>query len=374
MDVLDSNRLSYGPYTSKFEKKFADAHTVKYAIMCNSGTSALRVAVACLIETENWHEGDEVLVPAVTFVATANVLIGHGLRPVFVDVDPRTYNIDPAQIERHVTPRTRAIMPVHLFGQPCDMDPILKLAEKHGLKVIEDSCETMFVRYKGRAVGSFGDIACFSTYVAHIITTGVGGLAVTNSDEYAVVLKSLMNHGRDSIYLNIDDDKTEDKSHFFKVVERRFRFVRLGYSFRATEMEGALGLGMLELKDQIMDARQHNACYLTEGLSPFSDRIQLPSHPDYVEHAYMMYPIVIKDPTVRKEELVNFLEENNIETRDMLPLLNQPIYVQLLGCMEDRYPVAKWINQCGFYVGCHQGLGHDELDYMIEKFREFLPR
>jgi dTDP-4-amino-4,6-dideoxygalactose transaminase len=339
--------------------------------MCNSGTSALRLAVACLKETEQWQEGDEVLVPAITFIATSNVVISHGLKPIFVDVDPRTYNIDPLQIERHITKRTRAIMPVHLFGQPCEMGPILELARQRQLRLVEDSCETMFACYKGSPVGSFGDMACFSTYVAHLLTTGVGGLAVTNHGEYAVILKSLMNHGRDSIYLKIDDDRVDNNSQLFDIVERRFRFVRLGYSYRATEMEAALGLGQMEIKDEILRARADNARHLIKGLSPWAERIQLPWYPDYVEHAFMMFPVVIKDPSTAKTSLVRFLEENNIETRDMFPLLNQPIYRKLFGDLEDEYPVAKWINQNGFYVGCHQGLGTAELDYMIEKFGEF---
>ena len=138
------------------------------------------MAVACLKELHGWHDGDEIIVPAVTFVATANVVVDHNLKPVFVDVDPVTYNIDPAKIEKRITKKTKAIMVVHLFGQPAEMDPILKIARKYKLKIIEDSAETMFVKYKGTPVGSFGDIACFSTYVAHLIVTGVGGVVATN--------------------------------------------------------------------------------------------------------------------------------------------------------------------------------------------------
>ncbi|MFQ5352994.1 MAG: DegT/DnrJ/EryC1/StrS family aminotransferase, partial [Candidatus Binatia bacterium] len=177
-EVLESNRLTAGPMMSRFEQLIAESHDSRYALMCNSGTSALHIALAALMEQDGWQEGDEVIVPAITFIATANVVLYNNLKPVFVDVEADFYDIDPAKIEERITERTRAIMPVHIGGLPCDMDPILAIAEKHGLRVIEDSAECMFARYKGRPVGSFSDIGCFSTYAAHIISTGVGGLCV----------------------------------------------------------------------------------------------------------------------------------------------------------------------------------------------------
>jgi len=171
MEVLDSNRLTAGPMMARFEQEVARLHGCKYGLMSNSGTSSLQIALAVLKETYGWEDGDEVLVPALTFVATSNVVLLNGLHPVFVDVDPRYYTIDPSKIAASITPRARAIMPVHIAGLPCDMDPLLDVARAHGLRIVEDSCEAMFSRYKGRPVGSFGDIACFSTYAAHVITT-----------------------------------------------------------------------------------------------------------------------------------------------------------------------------------------------------------
>ena len=373
-DALNSNRISYGKYARRFEKDFARLHNRKFAMMCNSGTSALRVAVACLKEVDNWQDGDEVIVPAVTFIASSNVVIQNGLKPVFVDVDSKTYNLDPAKIEAKITKKTRAIIPVHLFGMPCDMEPIMKIAKEHKLRIIEDSCETMFVKYKGKPAGSFGDIACFSTYVAHLLVTGVGGIAATDDEKLAVVMRSLMNHGRDSIYITIDDDANKDAKELSMIMSRRFSFVRLGYSFRATEMECALGCGQLEIMDRILSARQKNGKYLTEKLSKFRDFVQLPSIPSDREHAFMMFPIVVKDPRIRRDDLTLFLEQNGIETRYMLPLLNQPIYVKLFGNLEDKYPVAKNINRNGFYIGCHQKLSKQELDYIVSKFGEFFAK
>ncbi len=370
--VLDSNRLSYGPFSKKFESNFAKLHDTKYAIFVNSGTSALRIAIACLRELGKWKDEDEVICPAVTFVASSNVIIMNGLKPVFVDIDFKTYNIDPKKIEEKITERTKAIMVVHLFGQIAEMEPIMKLAKKYKLKVIEDSCETMFVKYKGKPAGSFGDISCFSTYVAHLIVTGVGGFACTNNPKYAEVMKSLANHGRDGIYLHIDDDKKLSKQGLFNLVSKRFRFIRPGYSFRATEMEAALGVGQLERKNEILKIRQKNAKYLIEKLKPFENYIQLPWHPEYIGHAFMMFPIVIKKNSgINKKKLIQFLELNNIETRDMFPLVNQPFYKKIFGNIEKKYPVAKWINNNGFYIGCHQKMNKKDLDYVAKSFSWF---
>jgi len=370
-DVLRTTRLSYGPYSQKFEKLFSQVHDCRFAVFCNSGTSALQAAVACLKELEGWKDDDEIIVPALTFIATSNVVIQNKMKPVFVDADPLTYNIAPEKIGPKITSKTRAIIPAHLFGLPCDMDPILDLAKKHHLKVIEDSCETMFVSYKGRKVGSMGDISCFSTYMAHFIVTGVGGLAVTSNPDYAVVLKSLMNHGRDSIYLSIDDDKNLSGDALFQVVDKRFRFVRVGYSYRCTEMEAALGLAQLERRDKILAARQNNARTLVEKLKPLSGHLQLPTIPPGFEHAFMMFPIVVKSERFKKKDLVHFLEENQVETRDMFPLINQPIYLKLFGDLRKDYPAAIFINENGFFIGCHQKLSRQDLDYIVDRFFEF---
>jgi perosamine synthetase len=236
-EVLDSERLSAGPMIDRFEREIARLHASRYGLFTNSGTSALQIALAALKERHGWADGDEVLVPALTFVATSNVVLYNNLRPVFVDVEPDYFCIDPSQLERHVTLRTRAIMPVHIAGLPCDMDPILDFAVQHGLRVVEDSAEAMFVSYRGKPVGSMGDIGCFSTYVAHIITTGVGGLCITSDSGLIVMLKSLMNHGRDSIYTRIDDDAGKQGEALFEIADRRFSFVRFGYSYRCTEMQ-----------------------------------------------------------------------------------------------------------------------------------------
>lgn len=370
MQVLDSNRLTYGPFTKKFENKFANMHDCKFAIMCSSGTSALRMAVHTLKEIHNWEPETEILIPAITFVATSNVVIQNGLKPVFVDVHPQYYNINPDKIEEKITKNTKAIIPVHLFGMPCEMDKITALAKKHNLKIIEDSCETVCAHFDNKKVGSFGDISCFSTYAAHLVVTGVGGVACTNNPDYAIKIRSLMNHGRDSIYLNIDDDQNKKDKELFKIVDKRFSFESIGYSDRITEMEAALGLAELEQLEENIRKRQTNAQFLHDQLKDLSEFIQLPTIHPKCSHSFMMFPIVVNEK-VNRDDLIHFLEARQIETRGMLPLLNQPIYKKLFGDIENQHPAAQNINKKGFYIGCHPNLSQEDITYVARVFKEY---
>jgi perosamine synthetase len=369
--VLESNRLSAGPMTERFEHEIAELHGARYGLFCNSGTSALQIALAALKEREGWADGDEVLVPAVTFISTSNVVLYNGLRPVFVEVEGEGYCIDPARIEERITPRTRAIMPVHVGGLPCDMDPVMEIARRRGLRVVEDCAEAMFARYKGAPVGSFSDVACFSTYVAHMISTGVGGLCTTDDAEVMVMLKSLMNHGRDSIYTRIDDDQGMEGRRLFEVAARRFSFVRLGHSFRCTEMEAALGLAELEQREANCARRRAIAARFDAGLVDLGDRLQLPRTRPGAEHVYMFYPITVTDARVTRDDVVAWLEDHAIETRYVLPLVNQPVYRRIFGDIEKDYPVAARINRAAFYVGCHPEMSDDDVEYVIDTFHAF---
>ena len=368
--VLRNNRLSYGPFHETLEKNFSKEHDVKYSLFTNSGTSALQIALHALKSHHGWRDHDEVIVPAVTFVATANIVISCRMKPVFVDVDPQTYNINPGCIEPAITSKTRCIIPVHLLGLPADMDPILKIARKHKLKVIEDSCETMFARYKGRKVGSIGDIGCFSTYTAHFLVTGVGGLSTTNDRELYIKMRSLMNHGRDPIYLSIDDDNNVDPEHLKEIVARRFSFVDIGYSYRCTELEASIGVAQLEEKAIILKGRKRSAEYLTQRLKNLSRELQLPSTFSDRDHVFMLYGITVKNQS--KTGLINFLERRNIETRDLFPLVNQAIYKDLFGPRsKERFPVAHFLSDHAFYIGCHQYLTRKDLDYIVKAFYDY---
>jgi perosamine synthetase len=365
-EVLDSNRLTAGPMMSRFEREIASLHGCRYGLMCDSGTAALQIAVGALKESCGWSDGDEVLVPAITFVATANVVVYNNLRPVFVDVDPTYYTVDPADIEKRITPRTRAIIPVHIGCLPCDMDPILEIARGRGLRIIEDSAEAMFARYAGRPVGSFGAIACFSTYAAHMITTGVGGVCISNDGELVTIMKSLMNHGRDSIYIRIDDDEGKSGQDLFNIVDSRFSFVRMGHSFRCTEMEAAVGLAQLDDRHEHWECRQRLAARMLAGLAPLADRVQLPVARPGSDHGYMFFPLVLRRDSDSRSGLIHRLEERGIETRYLLPLINQPAYRAMFGNLDNEYPVAARLNEYAFYVGCHPEMSDADADYIVD--------
>ncbi len=367
--VMDSNRLTYGPMSKQFESEFAKSHDCKFSLFMNSGTSALLVGLQALKDRHGWADGDEVLVPSVTFVATANVVIHCNLTPVFVDIERDTYTIDPMLIEHKITKKTRAIIPVHLLGLPANMGMIMDIANRYRLFVLEDSCETMFAKYKDQFVGSIGHIGAFSTYVAHFLVTGVGGLATTNDPELAVDMRSLMNHGRDSIYISCSDDENIEGDELKEMISKRFSFVHVGHSFRCTELEAAIGLGQLQKAHEVVADRKRIADKFTAGLSKHSDYIQLPTCPDDRTHSYMLYGIVLRDK--EKTELVNYLENLNIETRDLLPITNQPIYKRLYKNLEEENPVSKWVNNSGFYIGCHSYMSDDQVDFVIEAFDNY---
>jgi perosamine synthetase len=369
--VLESGRISYGPMSADFERRFGELHNCKYAILSNSGTSSLMVALQTLKELHGWLDSDEVIVPATTFVATANIVLHCRMTPVFVDVDPDTYNLDYTKLEVAITHRTRAIIPVHLFGQPANMRRILDITSVYNLKTIEDSCECMFVKHWDKSVGSMGDIGCFSTYVAHLLVTGVGGLATTDNPDYAARMRSLVNHG-----LSIDNLNPGENFAPQPMTGRRFHFDSCGHSFRITELEAALGLAQLNDVEDTLRTRRRNARHLTAGLehvvnAHYGDPIRTPRITEGNEHAWMVYPILLNHRDGRyvdKEPLMKYLNECGIETRDMMPILGQPLYRYL---NPDNYPVSKWILKSGLYVGIHQSLTPEDIQYMVETIEDF---
>lgn len=370
-DILESGRISYGKYSQEFERQFAEEHQCKYAILSNSGTSALHVALQAEKETFMWRDGYEVIVPATTFISTANIVQHVRLKPVFVDVDPETYNIDPECMQRAINSKTVAVIPVHMFGQPANMTTIVAQTESSNLGVIEDSCESMFVTHRGISVGAWGDVGCFSLYVAHIIVGGVGGVSTTNDAELAGKMRSLVNHGLVLKYLNPDDNFSPQP-----MAGRRFLFDSVGHSFRVTEFEAALALDQLLRKDEILRIRRRNADHLSAGLFRINEdygdpfHIQVTMHEN--QHAHMMYPIVFNKSngySVDKLPLMAYLNERGIETRDIPSLLGQPAYPDI---DPDDFPVSRWLMKSGFYVGCHQDLSPDDIQFILDQIRLWL--
>lgn len=356
MSALDSGQLSPGPKCALFEKEFSKVHGARHGLFVNSGTDALRIALLALKEKFGWKDGAEVICPALTFVASLNVILQAGLRPRLIDVSPTDFNLDPMLLAKtaELFGRTRAVMPVHLFGKPCDMQNIAKIAGKYDLRIIEDSCETMGVNRLR------GDVSCFSTYVCHLMSTGVGGLAITNDRILMGLMRSYANHGR-----SVDHIPGTTKA---KDIKKRFQFDRIGYSSRATELQAALGLVELEKLPDYIARRREIVWRLILGLDLFP-QIQTPLIS--FNHAFMMFPIVLRSGArFSKWKLCKFLEKAGIETREMLPLINQPCY-QFLGIDRKQFPVADWVNKNGFYVGCHPGLSDQDVQHIIRTFRRF---
>lgn len=365
MDALDHNRLSRGKWTREFESRFAQIHRRRFAYFVNSGTDALRIGLAAMKEHYGWKDGDTVLVPALTFVASVNAIVQNGLRPYFVDVD-RYYGMDPDQVGNIFgrqgageLPMPVAMMPVHLFGQT--VSPwVYLLAHVWGVRVIADSCETMFV-----AGCAQGDVSCFSTFACHVIQTGVGGLATTDDPHLAELILSYANHGRSGIYTGIDDalGRTE-------TIDARFHFDRMGYSSRATEMEAAIGCAELDDWERNVARRREIAARLLASLDDMP--LVLPQVRLGGESCWMMFPVLTMNRADR-DSLVGHLEANGIETRFMVPLTSQPYFKRQFGDIERNYPMAHRVNETGLYVGSHPYMTDSDVDHMIQTFRSWRP-
>lgn len=364
-EVLKSGQLSYGAYSQRLETNWAILHGAAFGVLANSGTSALLVALQALAEYADWPEGSEIIVPAVTFVATINVVLQSGFTPVLVDVDPDTYNIDVKKIEEAITVNTVAILPVHLFGQPADMEAIAALANRHQLYILADSCETVGATFDGEAIGKYADVTCFSTYLAHTISAGIGGLAITNNIRLADIMRSMVNHGRDTSYIS-------NQQHHPDSVHKRFSFVRMGHSFRITEMEAALAVTQLDNLPEILASRRHNAAILMRELAISEEKglLVLPTIHDKASHTWMMFPIVLTGAAGDRRKLVDHLEKSGIETRPMLPILSQPTYAGRWDSA--KFPVAANIDKYGFYVGCHPYLTDEQMLTIAEEINGFL--
>ncbi len=349
-DVLDSNRLSYGPYIKKFEAAAAEAHECDHGVFVSSGTTALHMALAAMKEVYDWEDGDEVIVPALTFISTASIVMHCGMTPVLVDVCPLTYNIDLARARAAITPKTRAIIPVHMHGVPADMAGVMWLARQADIRVLEDACEAWFSKTGGHPVCSFGDVGCLSTYVAHTISAGTGGLALTNNSELESVMRSYKAHG-----LDFNEMLDEHGSR---------KFLRLGHNFRCSEMEAAIGLAQFEQREEFITARRRNVEGLAEGLSSLSPGLLLSPSAFDDDVVYMTFPITCA-PGVR-EPLREHLRTAGIGTRKIWTLPES-----IVGSPTEGIPVTMDVAENGFFMGCHQYLTDADIDYMVETVKEF---
>lgn len=365
LKVLESDQLSPGPVVKAFEEEFAYWHKAKYGVMVNSGTDALRIGLLAMKEYFGWPDGSYVIVPAITFVATVNVILQAGLKPYFVDVSMYDATINPYNLDRRLTcqpdnSNVKAIIPVHLFGKKCQMKPLLEFAKKWKLKVLEDSCECM-------GVGNVeGDVAAYSSYVCHMISTGVGGIALTNNEKLEKLMRSYANHGRS--YEHIPGNTLS------KDITKRFVFDRIGYSARATEMEAAIGLEQLKKLPEYIETRRKIAQALIKGLDGLDAEIRVPFDDLWQKSGWMMFPLVMqKWSKYSKWDLCQYLENHGIETRELLPLINQPCYKQLKIDLS-QFPVADDFNKNGFYIGCHPGMTSQDVKFVVRTFKQFFDK
>jgi dTDP-4-amino-4,6-dideoxygalactose transaminase len=379
MEALNSNRVSSGKLVREFEKRFAGLVGTKEAVAVSTGTDADALALAVLYDF-GAKRSDEIIVPALSFVATGNSVLQAGFIPTFVDIDRRTLNIDPNKIEEKITEKTRVIMPVHLMGKPTNMDPILDIAKKYHLYVIGDAAEAHGAMYKGRNIGTLGDMAAYSTYLAHIITTVEGGVVVTDRSDFAEILRSLRSHGRackcESCVLNISSGYCAKRFQEGDGIDIRFQFERIGFSSKMNELEAAIGLGNLDIFDEIFEKKRKNLLAMIERFGMFEEYLYTITEEPYEKIGPHAFPILLKeDAPFTRNQLVDFMEKNGIDTRSLF--LSMPTQCPGFGFLNYRlgdFPNAEYIGNNGLHIGVHQDIGEEEIEYVMNTIAEFLEK
>ncbi len=376
-EVLNSTRVSSGKYVREFEKAFAEIVGTKEAVAVSSGTDADALALAVLYDF-GAQRNDEVIIPALSFVSTGNAVLQAGFKPVFVDIEEKTLNINPQEIEKVITEKTKAIMPVHLMGHSADMDSIKDIAQKYGLYVIADAAEAHGAFYKGKDVGVLADMSAYSLYIAHIITTIEGGIVVTDREDFAEILRSLRTHGRackcEKCVLNISSTYCAKRFQYGEGVDIRFIFERIGYSAKMNEIEAIVGLGCLEIYNEILEKRRENLDYLMNKFKKFNQYLVTIEEAPYEKMAPYAFPVIIKRGVpFDRNQLMEFLEKNGVETRVLFSSMpTQCPGFSFLGHKLGEFPDAEYIGLSGFHIGIHQDLNKEHLDYFIATIEKFL--
>ncbi|MFA5096765.1 MAG: DegT/DnrJ/EryC1/StrS family aminotransferase [Candidatus Omnitrophota bacterium] len=373
--ALDSGRVSNGRLVRQFEEKFAKLVNAKEAVAVSSGTDADMLALAALYDL-GAKRGDEVILPALSFVATGNAVLHAGFKPVFVDVELETLNINPALIEKKISKKTRAIMPVHLMGKPAKMDIINRIASKHKLYVIEDAAEAHGAVYKGKNAGEWGDMAAYSLYLAHIITTVEGGIITTNNEKLAEILRSLRSHGRacKCKVCVVNTDSAFCAKRFKYGRDIRFVFERVGFSSKMNELEAAVGLGSLGAYHQIINKRHHNLITMIKRIAEFSEYLFTIPEEKNERIGPHAFPILIKENApFTRDELVDHLDRRGIDTRDLFTSMpTQCPGFAFLGHKQGEFPNAEYIGTHGIHIGVHQDIGKRQIDYIFDVLRSFI--
>ncbi len=349
-DAIKSGWISSaGKYITEFEKNFSAYCGVAFGVAASNGTTALHMA----LEAMGVGKGDEVIIPTFTMVASCNAVIYTGAKPVLVDSELGTWNMDVSKIEEKITKKTKAIMVVHTYGHPVDMDPVMKVAQKHGIPVLEDAAEAHGAEYKGKKCGALGDIACFSFYSNKIITTGEGGMVVTNNEKWAEKARALRNH-------------------YFG--EPRFLHRGVGYNYRMTNVQAAIGLAQLERIDTFVSMRRANAQLYNKLLAPVRG-ITTPPEASWAKNVYWMYGILVGDAFgMTMPKLREGLLKKGIDTRTFfIGMHHQPVYIEGKdSCFPDclgEYPNSDELEKRGLYLPSSSHLTKEEITQVVDAIK-----
>ncbi|MBA3065272.1 DegT/DnrJ/EryC1/StrS family aminotransferase [bacterium] len=340
---------SAGKYIEQFEAKWAEYCGKKYGIAVSNGTVALEAAVQCF----DFEPGSEIIMPTFTIISCATAIVYNKCVPVLVDCDPETWTMDVSQIEAKITKKTKAIMPVHIYGHPCDMDPIMNVAKKYNLKIIEDAAEAHGAEYKGKKCGGFGDISCFSFYANKIITTGEGGMLLTENEQYAEKARSIRN-------LCFKNDP-------------RFYHTELGNNFRLTNVQAAIGLAQVERIDELVEKKIWIGSMYNENLKDVKG-LQLPIEKDWAKNVYWMYGIVLDEETgYNAVTFAKALKEKGVDTRPFfLGMHEQPVFHNMGLFNDEHYPVSENIAKQGLYLPSGLTLTEEDVNIVVSCIKEVL--
>jgi CDP-6-deoxy-D-xylo-4-hexulose-3-dehydrase len=373
MECMLTTRVTMGPKVKRFEREFADSFDFAHGVMVNSGSSANLLALAVLANPAHPAQlkpGDEVIVPALSWSTTVWPVVQMGLTPVVVDIDATTLNIAPERIEAAIGPKTRAVMIVPVYGNPCDMDAITDICRRRDLILIEDCCEALGATYDGRAVGQFGAVGTYSFYFSHHITTLEGGICVTNDTEFAELSRILRAHG----WVREVEDRERWLSQY-PGIDPRFLFVNAGYNLRATEVQGAMGSVQLPKLAGFVETRRRNAAWFRAALDRFSDALSFQSETEKGFHSWFGFPIVIRENAgFSVAEICGHLNAAGIETRPIIAgnIARQPAMALFPHRAHGGLDNADAVMDRGFAFGNHQAIDDDARAYIVETIEAFM--
>jgi CDP-6-deoxy-D-xylo-4-hexulose-3-dehydrase len=377
--------LTSGRFSEEFEAELAEYFDLEYSFLVNSGSSANLVALSALtsplIEKEKrLKPGDEVISVAAGFPTTLNPIIQNGMVPVFVDVEVGTYNINPEELKKAIGPKTRAIFLAHTLGNPYNLDVIMELVEKHDLWLIEDCCDALGSKYKGKKVGTFGHLATCSFYPAHHITMGEGGAVVTDDDILARAVRSIRDWGRDC-YCGPGESNTCGKRFsgeygtLPKGYDHKYVYSHIGYNLKVTDMQAAIGVEQFKKLDGFIERRKENFKLWYEGFKKWEDTFILPHAIEGADPAWFAFPVTVKEGAgFSRTELTDFLARNKVETRNLFGgnLLRQPAYLDIERRVAGELQETDRIMNNTFFLGTFPGLTKEKIDYSLESIEKFL--